>query len=393
MQGILVACPTPRKLHNFSLWTVEVAGAAMLVQTWNLLKFWCHLRRALAVRDLAGSDAAVREHVLISDDVGEVANSLFGASVFLSYFLAWVIGAHGLKSLVDDGSTFIQVLLIGVMLINVMAECAWAEDHMVLSVHQLDNFAHYCTDISRGAALEGQYNGTTSCKEPAAHAATLLWVPVVVFCANDIRKMNAVNRLLELPAGKSYHFFICHHQASGGNQARILCDQLTDLGCSVWYDNAVSARERNVDGMRRGVSESVTLLIFLSGRKEKDGRADSNGKYQGVFTRWFCHEEIATARKEGLAVMGVMEKDERFGAPDIAEEKSRAMTCRDGGPVHEQAVDNIKLLDEVCFIPRDTQQHQLPGYLEEIIRQGVVAAKAGRTMDESVEGDAQAAVP
>ena len=61
-----------------------------------------------------------------------------------------------------------------------------------------------------------------------------------------------------------------HHQSSGGNQARILYEQLTSLGCKVWYDNAVAPGERNLDGMRRGVRESVTFLIFLSGRKWPD---------------------------------------------------------------------------------------------------------------------------
>ena len=96
---------------------------------------------------------------------------------------------------------------------------------------------------------------------------SIAWIPVGLLVANDIRKMKRFNRLLELPPDKNFHFFICHHQSSGGNQARILFDQLTGLGCSVWYDNAVAPGQRNLDGMRRGVRESVTLLIFLSGRE------------------------------------------------------------------------------------------------------------------------------
>ena len=96
---------------------------------------------------------------------------------------------------------------------------------------------------------------------------SIAWIPVGLLVANDIRKMKRFNRLLEPPPDKNFHFFICHHQSSGGNQARILFDQLTGLGCSVWYDNAVAPGERNLDGMRRGVRESVTLLIFLSGRE------------------------------------------------------------------------------------------------------------------------------
>ena len=37
-----------------------------------------------------------------------------------------------------------------------------------------------------------------------------LWLPVAILLANDNRKMSAFNRLLDLPEGKQYHFFICH---------------------------------------------------------------------------------------------------------------------------------------------------------------------------------------
>ena len=82
-----------------------------------------------------------------------------------------------------------------------------------------------------------------------------------------------------------------------------------------------------------------------------------------------------------------------------------------GGPVHERAAQNIELLDQVCFIvsaqggftrlaaanairlcqDRQTQQHLLPGYLDEIIKQGIVDARAreqpqGAGIDASVEG-------
>ena len=177
-------------------------------------------------------------------------------------------------------------------------------------------------------------------------------------------------------------FFICHHQSSGGNQARILYDQLCSLGCKVWYDNEQPATERNVDGMRRGVKRSQTLLIFLSGRKETDGEADKNGNYEGPFTRWFCHEEMATARKHGLTVVGVKEEDPRFGKPDFEQERHRGMNGgRDGGPVHELAAENLELLNTCCFISRRTQKHEIPGYLAEVVNQGIELA-AQKARDE-----------
>ena len=81
----------------------------------------------------------------------------------------------------------------------------------------------------------------------------------------------------------------------------ILCEALRVRGLSFWYDNGQCAVERNLVGMQDGVSKSMCLLLFLSGRKETMGMADAS------FTRWFCHKEMAAARKCNLPVVGVME--------------------------------------------------------------------------------------
>ena len=85
--------------------------------------------------------------------------------------------------------------------------------------------------------------------------------------------------------------------------------------------------------------------------KETNGYADATGEYEGTFTRWFCHEEMTVAREQGLNIIGVKESDPRFGAPDMALERSRAMTGGPGGgPVNDKAAENVELLDQVCFI-------------------------------------------
>jgi hypothetical protein len=178
-----------------------------------------------------------------------------------------------------------------------------------------------------------------------------------------------------LPHGKRYHFFLCHHQNSGGDQSHLLCESLTARGFSVWYDNSQQGVHRNIDGMKTGVQESVCLLLFLSGRKEnQDGNADSNGEYEGLFTRWFCHEEMSTAHAAGLRCIGVMETDTRKGAPDLSLEKGRAIS---GGPreqpVHPDAHANIHLLDDICFIPFRREAHEKEAMLNEIIKQALCA--------------------
>ena len=156
-----------------------------------------------------------------------------------------------------------------------------------------------------------------------------------------------------------------------------LCTRLQAMGYRVWYDNGQKADHRNLAGMKAGVRASECLLIFLSGRNETKGQPDPQGQYEGPFTRWFCHEEMATAHEAGLRCIGVMETDPRHGEPDFALEKERARTGgKAGGPVHSVHVEmNLRLLDEVCFIPLRRQEHELQAMLDEIVRQSRVAKR------------------
>jgi hypothetical protein len=173
----------------------------------------------------------------------------------------------------------------------------------------------------------------------------------------------------EVGPGKRHHFFLCHHQGSGGDQTNLLCLRLQDIGYKVWYDNEQMSTERNLTGMKKGVAESECLLIFLSGRKETDTLPDSNGQYEGTFTRWFCHEEMAAATANRLRFVGVMETEDRRGKPDFAQEKRRAL----GPPlVNDHAPQNVRLLDELCFIPFRRQQHEVEAMLKEIVRQAAM---------------------
>ena len=174
---------------------------------------------------------------------------------------------------------------------------------------------------------------------------------------------------------KEFHFFICHHQGSGGDQAHLLCEKLRYRGYKVWYDNGVQSDARNLQGMQRGVRSSACLLLLLTGRKEKAGVPDSSGVYEGPFTRWYCHHEMATAHSERLPVIGVMEFDERYNKADLAEEKRRARTGgANGGPITPHAEDILALLDgpnSVVFLPFRRQQHEMEAMLAEICSQYV----------------------
>ena len=82
---------------------------------------------------------------------------------------------------------------------------------------------------------------------------------------------------------------------------------------------------------------------------------------------------MAAARDADLHIVGVMEDDSRHGRPNFAEERRRALTGgKNGGPVHPRAEENIALLEQVCFIPRRTQEHEVRAMVDEINRQGLM---------------------
>ena len=182
-------------------------------------------------------------------------------------------------------------------------------------------------------------------------------------------RVRAGRRGQELPDGKRHHFFLCHHQSSGGDQCQNLCHLLTARGYEVWYDNDRSSVDRDLRGMKQGVRDSVCLLVFLSGRKEKDGQAHQDGEYEGPMTRWFCHEEMNEAHKAGLSFVGVKEEDSRLNKPDFNLEKSRARTAGKpkGQPVSTHVEQNLRLLDEMCFLPFHRQKHLVNAMLTEIV--------------------------
>ena len=175
--------------------------------------------------------------------------------------------------------------------------------------------------------------------------------------------------VFDISPGK-YAFFICHHQGSGGKQAEILAQKLQGRGHTVWLDNKVDRTERTLDGMRRGVRSSRNVIILLTGRYERDGRAcDSTtpgAVYESPFSRWFCHEELKTAREAGVRILGVQEMDERHNKPNFAKIKEVVRSRPSSDPIHEAAEENLKLLDDTCFINLRVERHEVPSMMHEI---------------------------
>lgn len=363
-------------LHRFWLSMAVVIG----IQVYNTFAFIQWYFRTLPARQAAVSNGAGVIGGSLAMHLEEVVFSLALPMLALVIFAAWYTIGSGLKMFENNASTNVQRVLVSFVGLTSMYGFAWAHSEMSSneSMFEFQNgtaCTAECTFRDADPVLWFISGGHLTGGRPSwAQYWILMFIPVFILLGNDVRQKKNFRRKLQLPNGKKYHFFICHHQSSGGNQARILFDQLTALGCTVWYDMDQPLHERTLDGMKRGVRQSLTLLIFLSGRRERDGQPDVNGDYEGPFTRWFCHEEMGTALEAGLHIIGVMETDPRFGVPDIKLERVRALTGRNGRPVSARAHKNVKLLDEVCFLPRRTQQHELKGYLREIVRQGIEGA-------------------
>lgn len=100
---------------------------------------------------------------------------------------------------------------------------------------------------------------------------------------------------------------------------------------------------------------------------------------------------MAEARDADLQIVGVMEEDARHGRPKFDEERRRALTGgENGGPVHPQAAENILLLDQVCFIPRRTQEHEVRAMVDEINRQGLLPLRRSISRRQSLSASSLA---
>eukprot|EP01043_Picozoa_sp_COSAG02_P121338 COSAG02_NODE_58166_length_278_cov_0.703911_1_plen_92_part_11 len=91
--------------------------------------------------------------------------------------------------------------------------------------------------------------------------------------------------------------------------------------------------------MEVGVSQSRNMLIFLS---------------EDLMGRLFCQHEQRWGIKYGCNFVGIMEKDERHGKPDIGTEK------------HKAPKDLKHLLDEVEFLDYQRREFQLQALIEEV---------------------------
>ena len=147
-----------------------------------------------------------------------------------------------------------------------------------------------------------------------------------------------------LPEGKDFHFFISHCQATGGDQANLLCTNLETLGVKVWYD--MKMPDLTEAAMVEGVKASVAMIVLLTPR---------------VMSRPFCHLEMRTARDNGVRMVGIKEDDDRRGKVDFGTESE---TCPS---------DLLFILNNVEFLPFRRRYFEAQTMYSEILKRGGIA--------------------
>lgn len=148
-----------------------------------------------------------------------------------------------------------------------------------------------------------------------------------------------------LPPGKEWHFFISHSQATGGDQANLITNNLEKRGLKIWYDN--NMEEITESGMKEGVQKSKAMIVLLT---------------SGMMGRPFCQKEMRWALDCGLDIVGVAEQDPRRGP--VVFEKEKKLARASGAPELESLVDDLE------FIPFRRRRFEAEGMYAEIVKRG-----------------------
>ena len=150
---------------------------------------------------------------------------------------------------------------------------------------------------------------------------------------------------LPLFAGKEFHFFISHAQATGGDQANLLSTNLQGRGCKVWYDMEMAdiTEQAMIDGVKR----SCVVIVLLT---------------PSMMSRPFCHLEMRTARDNEVPLIGVYEADERRGKVDF-------------GAEIESAPDDLKyIITQVEFLAFRRRHFEAETMYREILKRSKIVS-------------------
>jgi hypothetical protein len=175
------------------------------------------------------------------------------------------------------------------------------------------------------------------------------------------RQRTAGPAVVGLSLNCVHHLFLSHKQSNGGPTVAWLEAKFNQRQLLSWYDNA--QEDRTLDGMMAGVRDTSVFLLFLT---------------DGTTGRPFVQKELRQAFKLRKPFILIEETDDRFGKPDYGKEtKPTLHVDSDTGRaiLSQEQID--WLFNECTAIPVRRQAHELPAFLDEVVRQTRHACSGG----------------
>ena len=109
------------------------------------------------------------------------------------------------------------------------------------------------------------YNSVNHASPSSTSSKSFTQSPTAALKVPTLTRSTSTPNPWDLPEGKKYHFFLCHHQGSGGDIVGLLHAWLEKWGYKCWRDQDRDMADRNVDGMIEGVQKSFgAYLLFIN---------------------------------------------------------------------------------------------------------------------------------
>ena len=206
--------------------------------------------------------------------------------------------------------------------------CAQSSTNIVFSVRSEKNVKGHANGKSPTLGLTSWESAVVSDRTPTSTSSSI-----------------SISSGISSSSFDSRDFFICHSQASGGDQAQTIALHLKTQGYSVWYDMDMPLVNENT--MREGVQKCKAFILFLS---------------ENVFQRPFCRFEIKEAVSCNKVLILVYEPDVRHGAFDFC-------TALDDPTIPLGFKDIARaLIGQYEAIPYRRKKHERDAMLCEILR-------------------------
>ena len=200
--------------------------------------------------------------------------------------------------------------------------------------------------MSDSSSMFGLSDFGVGCLGLVLNCAVLLLAGFFTF-----RAQREYLKLVKLPPGCKYHFFLSHFQKNSGDQCYTLYHALTARGFLVWFDMRMG--ELTEPAVKKGVEQSAVFVIFLN---------------RNTLSREFVQRELATAMALGKTKMAFIEKDARRDAPlDETGRPERRLICFNGDGGAETPPAMIELTDALLASHMTLEYERRWPYVEAMV--------------------------